>query len=910
MSTASASPTHPSFARLFAPLALLVVAGTVLYGRGETERELARLKSQEALYVGLGAGALARNLEGATTDLRFLAGSRALREAIEGPTPETLDRLAMDFANLARSKGVYDQVRWLDARGQEVVRVDVVEGLPTVVPPAELQDKSRRYFFRDSFRLAPGEVFVSPLDLNVERDRVEEPHRPMIRLATPVADRRGEKRGVLILNYRGADLLEAFAAATAGVADHVALLNGDGYWLRSPRREEEWGFMLGRPDETLATRDPAAWALLRSADAGQARLWSGLWTWQTIHPLLVGQRSSTGAAGGASPSRGAVLPGQYVWKAAAHVPRAALDAVRWAVWRKLAGVAAFLLGLVGLGTFRLARAWETQAAAEEEVRRANAGLERTVAERTEQLHANLVELNQANARLAADVAERRRAEEALRESEAKYRLLFENAEVGMFRAGLEPTGGLEVNEKFLKILGRGREEAPKTPAEIPWADATERDELFRRLDAEGAVKDLECRVLNRQGGVRTCLASLRRDPERRGVDGSLIDITERKWAEETLLRTQRLESLGVLAGGIAHDFNNLLTGILANLSLASADPSAREELLREAEEAARRAQSLTRQLLTFSRGGAPVKSLLELGEVVRDSALFATRGTNATCRCEVAADLWPVEADPGQISQLVHNLVLNAVEASTDGSAVEVSLENLRLEGRRGPLGPGPYVRLRVVDHGVGIPEHLVSRIFDPFFSTKGRGTGLGLSVTHSIAARHGGQVEVHSRPGAGTAFDVFLPARPGERPASAARADLPRELRARVLVMDDEELIRRALARALSSLGCEVDGAAHGEEAVALWERARADGRPFDLAILDLTVRGGMGGVEALARLQALDPGVRAIASSGYSGGPVMADHRRHGFAGALPKPWTAEELSAAVSEVVGSGSAPPGPA
>jgi signal transduction histidine kinase/ActR/RegA family two-component response regulator len=387
--------------------------------------------------------------------------------------------------------------------------------------------------------------------------------------------------------------------------------------------------------------------------------------------------------------------------------------------------------------------------------------------------------------------------------------------------------------------------------------------------------------------------------------GLQAELAERRRAEEALVRVQRLESLSVLAGGIAHDFNNLLTGILANISMAREEPSPPpgelSELLVDAESAARRAQALTRQLLTFSKGGAPVTRLVNLLPLVQESALFAARGTAATCTVRAAADLWPAAVDPGQIGQVVQNLVINAVEAMTSGGAVEVTLENRTLAtATPGGLQPGPFVLLRVRDQGKGVAAELLPRIFDPFFSTKQRGSGLGLAVTHSVVVRHGGAIEASSQVGRGTTFEILLPGSPGRVSAQQADPTRAQQRCGRVLVMDDEEMLRRVAARIIGSLGCEVVAAAEGAEAIARWEQARAEGRPFDAVVVDLTVRGGLGGVETLRRLREQDPGVRVVVSSGYSEASEMASHAAHGFAAVLPKPYSAEDARAAIGPLL----------
>ena len=390
----------PLFLKFFLPLATLLIAGVVMFGRAEIDSEMTRLKSQENLNVGLGAGTLTGQIESISRDLAFLSSYSALRRAVNAPTADNLAHLATDFANFSRSKGIYDQLRWLDETGMEIVRVDYVKGQPVIIAADKLQNKGSRYFFTDSFKLQPGEVFISPLDLNIEQNKIEVPYKPMVRVATPVVDDQGKKRGIVILNYYGREMLQAFATATAGAADHIMVVNGEGYWLKSPKSDDEWGFMFKRPELSLAARAPEAWQTIRAEDRGQLRLADGLWTWQTVYPLFAGQKSSTGAADAFVPSRGEVETKQYVWKSVAHLPAVVLDEATRGVWSRLGGIGVVLLALFGVGSWKLAQAWAAQAAAEAEVRRVNAGLEATVTQRTQELNQKVVELDETNAELA------------------------------------------------------------------------------------------------------------------------------------------------------------------------------------------------------------------------------------------------------------------------------------------------------------------------------------------------------------------------------------------------------------------------------------------------------------------------------------------------------------------------------
>jgi len=391
----------------------------------------------------------------------------------------------------------------------------------------------------------------------------------------------------------------------------------------------------------------------------------------------------------------------------------------------------------------------------------------------------------------------------------------------------------------------------------------------------------------------------------------LRDVTEKQKAEAQMLTESKLQSVGLLAGGIAHDFNNMLTTIIGNLSLARMPEFSGAEmpqLLAEAEKAALRAKDLTQQLLTFARGGAPIRRPMVLDDLIREACLFALRGSNVQCDCSLAANGWPVEVDEGQIRQILNNLVINARQAMPQGGKIEVRAENVELSARSMPsLPPGKYLKISIQDHGPGISSEHLPRIFEPYFTTKQTGTGLGLATVYSIVRKHDGQVNVVSEPGKGTTFEIYLPA--SQKPASSAPVQPPSENcsgHGRVLVVDDETAIQKLLGVMLRKFGYETEIASDGGEAIARYTAARSSGTPFDAVIMDLTIPNGMGGCEATRRLRELDPKVRAIASSGYSLDPVMANYRDYGFCGVIPKPYRAEELNRLLKEVIGNASAP----
>ncbi len=385
----------------------------------------------------------------------------------------------------------------------------------------------------------------------------------------------------------------------------------------------------------------------------------------------------------------------------------------------------------------------------------------------------------------------------------------------------------------------------------------------------------------------------------RTVGNIITHSLERRRAEEEMRRIERLESLGVLAGGIAHDFSNLLTGILGSLARARAESPEASEGLAEAERAALRAQGITRQLLSLSKSGAPVKTVASIADLIIQTAQFALSGSNCRCRLDVPADLWPVEADLDQISQIVQNLVINADQAMPDGGVVEVRARNVPPD-EPGPRHGARRIEIVVADSGVGIPREHHDRLFDPYFTTKEAGSGLGLAVCHSVVQRHGGHISVDSECGVGATFRVTLPASDREPPAPADAASATVRRTARVLFMDDEAVLRRMARWLLAHIGYQVVCAEDGQEAIALYREAMEAGEPFEAVVLDLTVPGAMGGLECLQKLRELDPDVAAIVCSGYSTEPVLAEHRRHGFRGVVLKPYELEDLDAALQRLL----------
>ena len=397
------------------------------------------------------------------------------------------------------------------------------------------------------------------------------------------------------------------------------------------------------------------------------------------------------------------------------------------------------------------------------------------------------------------------------------------------------------------------------------------------------------------------------DGQKVGVVLVVHDITESVRLTQERVRASKLESLGVLAGGIAHDFNNVLTAVVGNIALARNDETLSRETatwLEEAERACLRARTLTHQLLTFSRGGDPIKRPMHIGPLVDATVRFAVSGSNVRCSVEVAQELWPVEADEGQIEQVVHNIVLNAKQAMPRGGQVLVTCSNVRLAVPDAPGVPGvprQFVRISVKDQGIGIPSEHLERIFDPYFTTKQSGTGLGLAVSHAVIKNHGGLLRAESTVGQGTVFEILLP-RSLKRvtPTSAMPTAVIPHGRRRVLVMDDDRSIATVTASMLRSLGYTPDIVSDGETAIERYLQAFDALQRYDAVVMDLTVPGGMGGAEALAHLREYDPAICAIVMSGYADTGLLADYQQVGFSGRLAKPFSLRDLAVTLHDLL----------
>ncbi|KPA08886.1 multi-sensor hybrid histidine kinase [Candidatus Magnetomorum sp. HK-1] len=545
---------------------------------------------------------------------------------------------------------------------------------------------------------------------------------------------------------------------------------------------------------------------------------------------------------------------------------------------------------------------------EDNLRKQKDDLELLVKERT-------IELIQKNKQLRIEIEERKNVAKALSESKDRYQALINNI-LGMVYSA-NPDWSTSVLFNSEEVCGYTKNDF--CTQKIVWLDIIHPDDKSRvlkewcKLQSEPTGMIQEYRIVAKDGNVRWVRDSKRSAFKAgvfNGVDGVVTDITyykqqeeKQKKQEELIQQSQKMETVAILAGGIAHDFNNILGVIMGNASQALSHINKTDylfDILNDIHEGAKQAKSLTQQLLTFARGGAPIKKVVDLNQIIKESVEFATRGEKTKCEYDLSKDLWAVEVDTGQINQTLNNLVINANQAMPDGGIIHIKTENTILKNETEiPIKPGKYVIIKVSDQGIGISDPNISKIFDPYFSTKQKGSGLGLATSYSIISRHGGHISVNSQIGHGTTFIIYLPISDKSINPSEKNQASNHKGAGKILVMDDQEPILKMIGRMLNRMGYETVFAKDGDQAISIYRKEYNSQKPFDLVILDLTIPGGMGGAQTMPELLKIDPNVKAIVSSGYSNDPIMANYQDYGFSGVIPKPYSKNQLAKLLNTV-----------
>ncbi len=502
-------------------------------------------------------------------------------------------------------------------------------------------------------------------------------------------------------------------------------------------------------------------------------------------------------------------------------------------------------------------------------------------------------------------------EKALLSSEQKYKSIVENIQIGFARSTPEDPGKyIEVNSFFAKTLGYSKEELMHMPVASLYEDRKKRKEFLDKISKSGHVHDEEVVFSKKDGAVITLSVTGKavRDENNKIIFFDLIleDITRKKFRLEESIKNEKLSSIGTLAGGIAHDFNNILTGLYGNIALARLEiepDTEAAQLIADAESSMSKATDLTQQLLVFAKGGDPIKETINIDQVIKEAAKFNLSGSNIKLVTHFEDQLMRVKADKGQINQVISNMVINARHAMPDGGILTIFGQNVQLaDNEVASLCQGNYVKIVIQDNGIGISEQCISKIFDPYFTTKHTGSGMGLATVFSIIKKHSGWITVFSETGCGAIFQIYLPADPSEEDIMPMPDDIdsfPVES-ARILIMDDDEQVCAIAKKMITRFGFQSTVVSDGEQAVIAYQTAKNEQLPYDVVLMDLTIPGGMGGKEAVLKILEINPKAKAIVISGYSNDPVLANYQDYGFKGMLVKPFKIVELKNCLETVL----------
>ncbi len=505
-------------------------------------------------------------------------------------------------------------------------------------------------------------------------------------------------------------------------------------------------------------------------------------------------------------------------------------------------------------------------------------------------------------------------ESALKSNEEAFKIIFENTSLGIYIADINGNI-LDANKTLLELLASPSLEATKKINLLKFQPLIDNgySELFKTCIKNKETMSFEIKYQSLWGKELIYFVHL---VPKLDVNKNIMyiytimnDITKQKNKEEEEMKNQKLKSIGLLAGGIAHDFNNLLNGLFGNLSLMKYTIEENHpalDLLESAELSIERAKSLTKQLLIFSKGGEPILSTVSMDSFIKEIVLFHLAGSNVKPVFKIDKDIKVIKADKGQVEQVISNIVINAIQAMPNGGMLYVSLSNTSLHANNAiNLNTGEYLEISIKDTGIGISKENLQSIFDPYFTTKGQGNGLGLATSYGIINKHKGTIIVDSEIGKYTKFTIYLPVIKNPPLVTNKLNEIIKKNNSKnisklnILIMDDEYIIRELLTKMLDFLGHKVTTTSKGEEAIDEYSKSITNNKKFDLIISDLTVPGGLGGKEMLKKILEINSDVYCIVSSGYSNDPIMANYQEYGFVGALEKPYTIDMLKKAIDKV-----------
>ncbi len=848
---------------------LLIGVSFVLYKAHKTvlmDREIHNLEQQQTI--------INKTFKTIISDLKFIEKHHKLQTFLSNGSDDHLAGFISDLHSFSEAKGIYDQIRFLNNEGMEIIRINYNRAKAFIVPPEILQSKKKRYYFADTYKLNHGEIFMSPFDLNIEHGIIEKPLKPMIRFGTPVFDTLKQKKGVLILNYLGTDLLKNISLMALNTPGKIMLLNSRGYWLKGDRPDDEWGFMFkDKKNKIFKERFPAAWEKISKDNSGQFVNDEGMFTFGTVYPVLNGLKTSTGSEKAFGQSRSYLNAQECNWKIVIYLSPKIIGLSTQDFLYGLILIDLFLLALLGIVSWFWAMAKERQKDVEEELKKAHDKLEERVNERT-------IELLNVNEALNREVIEHKRTEERVTTSEERLRTIMDTVQAGIIMIEVKTrkivncnlAAAIMIGLSKKMIIGRICHEfiCPCKKGRCPVCD------LGQELNNTEHI--LLCHDGNRLPVIKTTTFIYLQ--QKKHIITSFFDITKMKESEAAkrelelqLQQAQKMEAIGSLAGGIAHDFNNILSAIIGytELSIDLCDEEVNlQGNLKQVLKAGNRAKDLVQQILAFSRQTKQERKNVSINRITKEvlKLLKATLPTTIEIR-ENLTSRSSVLCDTTQIHQLLMNLCTNSAHAmKTKGGILEVSLTDEIVDAETAPehpdLTPGSFIKLSVSDTGHGISPEIKKRVFDPFFTTKeqGEGTGMGLSVLQSIIKSNKGKVTVFSEPGEGATFNVYLPVnQPHDKKKSKNDESAPRGTE-RLLIVDDELSIVEMNKTTLERQGYHVEGMTNSADAL---ERFRLSPNEFDLIITDMTMP-NITGDQLAEKMHSIRPDISIILFTGFS--------------------------------------------
>ncbi len=834
------------------------------------------------------------NLHSVTTDLLTLAKLHEVEDSISSKVASSA--LIHDLLIFSAGKRIYDQIRYLDESGQEVVRVNFNNGKPVVVPEKDLQNKADRYYFRDTFALARNEVFVSPLDLNIEHGEIEQPLKPMIRIGTPLFDINGKKRGIILLNYFGAELLDTFGQMYSDAGGEHMLLNSDGFWLKSNDPKDEWGFMYDDKHElTYANRFPDAWKQMQDMEAGQFSFQGGLVSFSTIYPIVIAEKnsltSSTGSGVPFEASKTSRHGTSYFWKIVHFDEAESLEDLL------LAHSNVPFLAIV-LFIFMAIVSWIAAAA----MARRQAALK--------ELKVSLTRLKGFDQYSSEGVyrIDMGKPVPLTLPSVKILEWINKNAVVG------------EVNDSLARMYGLEPKDMIGKPVTDFAPDYGRRAVMMLGNDGYVNVNE-ETEDIDKDGHPLYLIESYYGIVE----DGYLLEmwgaqnnITKRKKAEleNTRLESQlrqahKMEAIGTLAGGIAHDFNNILGIIIGYTDMAKEDAPPGSHFGQDLDkvlQASNRAKDLVKQILTFSRQAQVERVPLQPRLIIKEALKMLRSSIPTTIEIQenISQDLGSIDADPTQFHQIVVNLCTNAFHAMEEnGGVLRVALQLAdsvppELQERQTENGER-FLEMSISDTGHGIGSDLIEKIFDPFFTTKeqGKGTGMGLAISYGIVKEYGGLITVDSRVGEGATFHVYLPESRHDSVADLSDEKTVQQGSERILFVDDEEPMTEMGKDMLERLGYHVTAKQRSVEALEIFQEQPDK---FDLVITDQTMP-GLTGLDLSKKLLQIRPDIPIILCTGYSSQVDEEVAKSHGIKGFSFKPIAKNTIADLIRKVLDGG-------